>query len=1146
MEGFCMSILDKIKFPPKEYSPSAFWFWYGVLKPDELRRQIGLMTEQGVYNGFMHPRAYLETPYLEDEWWEAISACIDEGEKTGFYPWIYDEYAWPSGTAGSTFEYGHQKPSRTLATGRKNMGKSLILHRFSSVLDFKESVNTDKDQSLLCLFVGDGSEFRPVDDIDAAEGEILAFYVKVYPTLVDYLNKKTIREFIGYTHEEYKKRYAEYLGNRIPGVFFDEIYLNHFVPWTDKLPEEFETRRGYGLMPCLYALAVEGGEKEREIRRDFYETVAELYEEAFFSQIGSWCEENGLKLTGHTEEELWLHPSRQGNYFNTMRNLQIPGADCHDYRYRFPRKITYREPKLAVSVSRAYGKERAMSEAFGGAGWACTLQEFKRGVNTAGTMGISMFTLHGFYSDIDSQASQSDWSGNFFFQNPYWRYFRHFADYISRVCYINSQGKPVVDVALYYPIEEMQRETYIKGVTKTGRAIDAAFNTALSCLIENQIDTDMIDGEGILKAEISEGRLFVGNESFSVLLMPDAAILNNALSQKLDDFRKAGGKVIYYTTQKENKSDYTRPEDVCEAVADSIKLDACVTKGEKDDLYINHRKIEGNDFYFVANSSPEARELTVLLREKGSARRLSPENGEFYAVDHSVTNEGTVIDLSLDEDEGVWIVIDPKNEVEQYSAEKTAEEIIVAGRWEFLPMSSDLGGQEQAKQSKTELKIPLATLSSSLHKEGRQIRIQNKDGERGSIGRHLSLWNASWITRRVGWKDSSDKNQLYFRRCFSLERRPDKARICLSAINEWQLYINGEAISSSREGGVPATLDIAAYLREGENSVCVSVYNGTPMPKATLLQRDELIAELMISLIAEIEMTFGDERRIICTDREWAVCEAVSKNWTSPDFNPTVSYIDPSSRPSQAPALKANEWSEAWERGKPPMKPFGDMPLFGESLKYPQNVCYGVELPSGTVTVNYPVCCGEDIEILIDGMPALFKDGAHALIPDGNTHYMQIILSVNSENDGLQDGVSVELAPQRYALCDWRLHGLKWYSGAASYKNSFKLPEKSGRYILDLGRVCHQAEVFINGKKAGERVWAPYRLDVTELLNIGDNEMVVVVSNSAGVWRQFALLDEGEALGWNKYWNRDNMQREGEKLISGLIGPVRIFRKIQA
>ena len=127
--------------------------------------------------------------------------------------------------------------------------------------------------------------------------------------------------------------------------------------------------------------------REQQVRGDYYALVAALYEQAFFGQIADWCEAHGLLLTGHTEEDLMRHPRRQGDYFRTMRHLQLPGADCHDYRYRFPREISIHEPKYAVSVASAYEKPRAMSEAMGGAGWGCSLQEYKRGDQRAGRGG---------------------------------------------------------------------------------------------------------------------------------------------------------------------------------------------------------------------------------------------------------------------------------------------------------------------------------------------------------------------------------------------------------------------------------------------------------------------------------------------------------------------------------------------------------------------------------------------------------------------------------------------------------------------------------------------------------------------------------------------------------------------------------------
>lgn len=163
------------------------------------------------------------------------------------------------------------------------------------------------------------------------------------------------------------------------GYLFDEIYMmGNPLPWTERLPGRFRETYGYDILDELPSLVDGVSERDKQVRKDYFSLVTAMYEEAFFRQISDWCGKYGLKLTGHTEEFLWEHPRRQGDYFKTMRHLMVPGSDCHDYRYRYPRRITYCEPKYSVSVARIYGKERAMSEALGGAGWNCTMEEFKR------------------------------------------------------------------------------------------------------------------------------------------------------------------------------------------------------------------------------------------------------------------------------------------------------------------------------------------------------------------------------------------------------------------------------------------------------------------------------------------------------------------------------------------------------------------------------------------------------------------------------------------------------------------------------------------------------------------------------------------------------------------------------------------------
>ncbi len=95
-----MDFTGEFKSPGRWYRGQPFWAWNGALDPDELRRQIRLMKRMGLGGFFMHSRVGLATPYLKDEWFRCVEACIDEAHRQGMLAWTYDEDRWPSGAAG--------------------------------------------------------------------------------------------------------------------------------------------------------------------------------------------------------------------------------------------------------------------------------------------------------------------------------------------------------------------------------------------------------------------------------------------------------------------------------------------------------------------------------------------------------------------------------------------------------------------------------------------------------------------------------------------------------------------------------------------------------------------------------------------------------------------------------------------------------------------------------------------------------------------------------------------------------------------------------------------------------------------------------------------------------------------------------------
>ena len=102
-------------------------------------------------------------------------------------------------------------------------------------------------------------------------------------------------------------------------------------------------------------------------------------------------------------------------------------------------------------------------------------------------------------------------------------------------------------------------------------------------------------------------------------------------------------------------------------------------------------------------------------------------------------------------------------------------------------------------------------------------------------------------------------------------------------------------------------------------------------------------------------------------------------------------------------------------------------------------------------------------------------------------------------------------------LEDWKAWGLVKFSGLMDYVKTVIVDQPTKDIKLDLGKVCHVAEIWVNGKSCGARLWGPHVFEVGEALRPGANEIRVRIAN---------LIN-------NSY---------GEFAESGLLGPVRLVR----
>jgi hypothetical protein len=108
----------------------------------------------------------------------------------------------------------------------------------------------------------------------------------------------------------------------------------------------------------------------------------------------------------------------------------------------------------------------------------------------------------------------------------------------------------------------------------------------------------------------------------------------------------------------------------------------------------------------------------------------------------------------------------------------------------------------------------------------------------------------------------------------------------------------------------------------------------------------------------------------------------------------------------------------------------------------------------------------------------------------------------------------------------WEDFGLSSYSGGVTYHREIEVT--GDRVLLDLGTVRGTAEVEVNGRPAGVRIWSPYRFDLTGLVHDGTNRLTITVFNTLG-----PLLDDSSPTAGVYAGQR----------VSGLLGPVRLLTR---
>lgn len=652
-----------LKNPPNKYRPAPFWSWNEKLTVEETVRQVREMEEVGIGGYFMHARGGLQTEYLSDEWFDNVKATVREGKKLKMESWGYDENGWPSGFGSGAVN----------GLGLKYQQKYIRSEETDSAV---QNDNTIINVSL--------------------DGKNIHFYYDVNPFYVDTLDGKVISEFIRITHVAYK----DTLGDEFPdmaGFFTDEPQISrNGYPWSFILEKEYMKAYGEPLAPKLLDLFYDT-ETSTETKYNYWKLVCDLFSENFMNNIYKWCCENGSALTGHLviEEGLWSHVVANGTCMPHYEYMHIPGMD------HLGRSLNTIQCQMQLcSVANQFGKKQILSETFALCGWNVSFEELRwiyehqmvHGVNYL-CQHLEGYTLRG--------IRKRDYPATLFKQQPWWGDYRVFNDKVSRIGMLIAEGKIEHEILVLHVADSAWANFDIKSpqysINLVNNMVDVQKRLEHAQLQYHLGDATIMQRH----AEVKDGKINIGTQSYSVVVVPPCECLASNTVKLLKEFKAQGGLVIF-TEIVPSMINGKKTDEVIEFAEECVNVDH---KQVATVIPESYRKItldyEGDHFaqpiitavrrfdeqkmtmYYLYN--PEYVRHNVVATVKGkSAGEFNTVTGEEEAVVFTKNGDNIDIECTVYERGSVVLfVYDEDVKAPAVKCEKVLKPLEFAGEWEI-------------------------------------------------------------------------------------------------------------------------------------------------------------------------------------------------------------------------------------------------------------------------------------------------------------------------------------------------------------------------------------------------------------------------------------------------------------------------------
>jgi alpha-L-rhamnosidase len=669
------SLRQQFLNPPDDAKPMMRWWWFGVAgeKPEILRELQQMKADGigGVELAFVYPqvvddpaKGLVNEPFVSPEMLDNVRYAQDEARKLGLRVDVTLGSGWPYGGPATTlaeaatrlrtievpvpanakfillpkFEVGESLISASIAPGEPKQWSASSAEPLPLMIphDTTQVVLEPSAQPRVALFfVASHTKQQVKRAAVGAEGWVLdPFSHDAVATHLRAVGEPLVKAF----------------GPTPPYAIFSDSLEAYGADWTPNLPAEFKKRRGYDLLPHLPEL-VSGGTSEAErVRHDWGQTLTELVNQNYLTQINHWAIAHHTKFRSQTYGEPAVD-------LDSQRLVALPEGEGPHWR-------AFSTLRWASSANHLFGNNITSGESFT---WLhspvfrATPLDMKVEADLDFIMGQNQIIGHGWpYSA--PQVGEPGWSlyapAVFNDHNPWHPLMPDVARYIQRICYLLRQGKPANQVALLLPTDDAWAHFSPGEVTVTGEMTSLISPALMFAILDAGYNVDFIDAKTINRLGIHH----------PILVLPPTDRIPLETLRKIQQYAATGGKVIAVGRAPSSDADgQTTPEfaalskQLLEPAktlgGDMNSLTYALNKAAKPDFYIKHRegpqstfpqdelgfirrKLPNADIYFVANTSNSQIDTTVFL----STRFL---NGEAWNPDAGISTPVSPVCLPL-------------------------------------------------------------------------------------------------------------------------------------------------------------------------------------------------------------------------------------------------------------------------------------------------------------------------------------------------------------------------------------------------------------------------------------------------------------------------------------------------------------------